>query len=205
MKPGDDVIPSVARDLGVRGAQNMIRARYPAQIPRFARDDMHMLSRRVFAVVRALIIAPLFIWLWTVFVPGWLGGPNAFEDPRPWGWIVIALGAAIALPCVWQFAWHGLGTPAPFDPPRRLVISGPYRWVRNPMYLGFGLALIGEAIVYPHITTTMLILTMILWAAVSLFVIAYEEPTLLRLFGSDYEAYCRRVHRWIPRCSSFRA
>jgi protein-S-isoprenylcysteine O-methyltransferase Ste14 len=111
---------------------------------------------------------------------------------------VVALGAAIALPCVWQFAWRGLGTPAPFDPPRRLVITGPYRWVRNPMYLGFALVLIGEAIVYPHITTTMLILTVILWAFVSLFVIAYEEPTLRRLFGSDYEAYCRDVHRWIP-------
>jgi protein-S-isoprenylcysteine O-methyltransferase Ste14 len=71
------------------------------------------------------------------------------------------------------------------------------------MYLGFGLVLIGEAIVFPHITTTMLILTVILWAAVSLFVIVYEEPTLRRLFGSDYEVYCRRVHRWIPRLRAF--
>ena len=162
-----------------------------------------MLSRRVLAVVRALIIAPLFIWLWTMFVPRWLRGPHAFEDPHPLGWIVVAAGTAIALPCIWQFAWRGLGTPAPFDPPRRLVISGPYRWMRNPMYLGFGVALIGEAIVFPHITRTMLILTLILWSAVSLFVVVYEEPTLRRLFGSDYEAYCRRVHRWIPRFRAF--
>src|SRR2546428_14195651 len=137
--------------------------------------EPHMLSRRVFAVIRALIIAPLFIWLWTVFVPRWLGGPHAFEDPRLWGWIVVAVGAAIALPCIWQFAWRGLGTPAPFDPPRRLVISGPYRWVRNPMYIGMGIALIGEGIVFSNLTTTMLAMVGILFVAITLFVMGYEE------------------------------
>ena len=158
-----------------------------------------MLARRAFALFRAFIVAPAFVSLWMYFVPGWIAGAHAFESPQPLGWIVVAIGAAIGLPCVWQFAWRGLGTPAPFDPPRRLVISGPYRWVRNPMYIGMGIALIGEGIVYPNLTTTMLGIVAALFVFVSVFVIAYEEPTLRRTFGIDYEKYCSAVHRWIPR------
>ncbi len=157
------------------------------------------LLRKLFALTRTLIVAPLFISLWMYFVPRWIAGAHAFEAPRPLGWIVVALGAAIGLPCVWEFAWRGLGTPAPFDPPRRLVITGPYRFVRNPMYLGMGVALIGEAIVFPNITGILLALVAILWLVVSLFVIGYEEPTLHRMFGEDYDNYCGHVHRWLPR------
>src|SRR5881397_1703258 len=120
------------------------------------------MARRLFAVFRALIVALLFISLWTYFVPRWIGGAHAFDAPRPLGLIVVAVGAAISLPCIWEFAWRGLGTPAPFDPPRRLVITGPYRWVRNPMYLGFFVALIGEAIVFPNITWLVLTLGFVL-------------------------------------------
>ncbi|HEY8183826.1 MAG TPA: isoprenylcysteine carboxylmethyltransferase family protein [Thermoanaerobaculia bacterium] len=158
-----------------------------------------MLTRRVFAIFRALIVAPAFISLWTWFVPKWVVGAHAFDSPRPLGWIVMAIGAAIALPCVWEFAWRGLGTPAPFDPPRRLVVSGPYRWVRNPMYLGMGIVLIGEAIVFPNLTVTILVMVALLFVIVSLFVLGYEEPTLRRMFGADYEAYTRAVGRWIPK------
>jgi protein-S-isoprenylcysteine O-methyltransferase Ste14 len=161
------------------------------------------MSRRIFALARALIVAPLFISLWTYFVPRWMVGPQAFANPRPLGWIVMAIGAAIGLPCVWEFAWRGLGTPAPFDPPRRLVISGPYRWVRNPMYLGMGVALIGEGMVFPNITRTMLLLVALLFGFVTAFVMVYEEPTLRRMFGSDYENYCRSVRRWLPRLRPF--
>jgi protein-S-isoprenylcysteine O-methyltransferase Ste14 len=161
--------------------------------------EMHMMARRAFALLRALIIAPAFISLWMYFVPRWVAGAHAFDSPRPLGWIVVAIGAAIGLPCVWQFAWRGLGTPAPFDPPRRLVISGPYRWVRNPMYIGAGLAFIGEGVVYPNLTWLMLAMVAGLFIFVTFFVIGYEEPTLRRTFGSDYEAYCRQVRRWIPR------
>jgi len=157
------------------------------------------MARRLFAVARALIVAPLFVSLWMYFVPRWIAGAQGFKNPRPLGWIVVAIGAAIGLPCVWEFAWRGLGTPAPFDPPRKLVISGPYRFVRNPMYFGMGLVLIGEAIVFPNITLLMLGLTAALFLFVTTFVIVYEEPTLRRTFGTDYEAYCRAVRRWIPR------
>jgi len=162
-----------------------------------------MTRKQLFALFRALIVAPLFIALWTYFVPRWIEGRGAFAEPRPLGWIIVAIGAAIGLPCVWEFAWRGFGTPAPFDPPRRLVVTGPYRWVRNPMYIGMGIALIGEAIVFPHLTRTILVMTALLWLAVSLFIVAYEEPVLRRMFGADYEAYCRDVRRWIPRLKPF--
>jgi protein-S-isoprenylcysteine O-methyltransferase Ste14 len=162
-----------------------------------------MLPRRAFAVLRALIIAPLFISLWTFFVPRWIAGPHAFDNPNPFGWIVVAVGALIAVPCAWEFAWRGLGTPAPFDPPRRLVITGPYRFVRNPMYVGMGLALIGEGIVYPNIRLLMWIMVAVLWLLLNGFIIIYEEPTLRRMFDGDYEKYCRDVRRWIPRLRPF--
>ena len=63
-----------------------------------------MLTRRAFAIFRALIVAPAFISLWTYFVPKWIVGARAFDGPRPLGWIVVAIGAAIGLPCVWEFA-----------------------------------------------------------------------------------------------------
>jgi protein-S-isoprenylcysteine O-methyltransferase Ste14 len=157
------------------------------------------MARRLFALVRTLVVAPAFISLWIYFVPRWIVGSHAFDNPRPLGWIVVAIGAVIGLPCVWEFAWRGLGTPAPFDPPRRLVITGPYRFVRNPMYVGMGIALIGEALVFPNIMWLMLAMVVSLWAVVSVFIIQYEEPTLRRMFGADYEAYFREVHRWIPR------
>ncbi len=98
--------------------------------------------------------------------------------------------------CILTFALLGRGTPAPFDPPRRLVVRGPYRYVRNPMYLGAGLALAGAALFYE---------TGVLWAYAGgflvlthLLVVLYEEPTLRRTFGEDYETYCRQVRRWWP-------
>ena len=158
---------------------------------------------RLFAVVRSLVIAPLFISLWTYFVPRWMAGRDAFSDPRPIGWIVVAIGAVIGLPCVWEFAWRGLGTPAPFDPPKKLVVSGPYRFVRNPMYVGMALVLIGEAIVFPHISIVMVAMIAVLAVVVSAMVIGYEEPALRRMFGADYDEYCRNVRRWLPRLTPF--
>jgi protein-S-isoprenylcysteine O-methyltransferase Ste14 len=158
---------------------------------------------RLFAVIRTLIIAPLFIALWTYVIPRWVAGQNAFAGARPIGWIVVAIGALIGLPSVWEFAWRGLGTPAPFDPPKKLVISGPYRFVRNPMYVGMAFVFLGQAIVFPHITTVMLTMTAILLVVVTVFVMRVEEPALRRLFGADYEDYCRHVGRWIPRLSPF--
>jgi len=158
---------------------------------------------RLFAIVRTLIVGTAFVSLWTWFLPRWIVGSGAFEGPRPIGWLVIGCGAVIVIGCAFEFAWRGIGTPAPFDPPRRLVISGPYRWVRNPMYLGMGLVLLGEAATFPRLTMTMLVLCAIGWLATTLFILGFEEPVLRAKFGEDYAAYCRHVRRWIPRRKPF--
>jgi protein-S-isoprenylcysteine O-methyltransferase Ste14 len=104
-------------------------------------------------------------------------------------------GALIALWCIFTFAWIGRGTPAPFDPPRRLVIRGPYRFVRNPMYIGAGMALAGAALFYQSLP--LLVYGGVFLLACHLFVLSYEEPPLKRTFGAEYDAYCHRV-RWWP-------
>ena len=99
--------------------------------------------------------------------------------------------------CVLTFALLGRGTPAPFDPPRRLVIRGPYRFVRNPMYIGAGLALGGAALFYNSVWLLAYVVLFLL--AAHIFVVWYEEPTLRRTFGEEYDSYCRRVRRWWPK------
>ena len=113
------------------------------------------------------------------------------------GMIVGAAGAALALWCVLAFALVGKGTPAPFDPPRRLVVQGPYRLVRNPMYVGAGLALAAAALFCQSMA--LLGFAALFLLVTHLFVVWYEEPTLRRSFGEEYAAYCRRVRRWWPR------
>ena len=122
--------------------------------------------------------------------------PSEAGLPQVFGACIGTAGALLALWCVLSFALVGKGTPAPFDPPRRLVVRGPYRFVRNPMYIGAGLALFGAALVYrswPLAGYGALFLL-----ALNFFVLFYEEPTLRRRFGEEYQAYCRRVRRWWP-------
>lgn len=116
------------------------------------------------------------------------------------GLAVAVAGGALALWCIVTFAVVGRGTPAPFDPPRRLVVRGPYRYVRNPMYLGAALALAGAALFYR--STPLFGYTGLFLVATHLFVVWYEEPTLARLFGAEYDAYRARVRRWLPRRST---
>jgi protein-S-isoprenylcysteine O-methyltransferase Ste14 len=158
---------------------------------------------RLFALVRALTYATLFVGFVLVFLPArvltWSGvaAPRALAIPQIAGMVITAMGAGLALWCVMTFAIVGRGTPAPFDPPRRLVIRGPYRYVRNPMYLGAALALAGAALFYESGPLTAY-LGVFLVVAHS-FVVWYEEPTLRRTFGDEYDAYRRRVRRWWPR------
>ena len=112
---------------------------------------------------------------------------------------MVTIGTAIALWCVLMFVFIGKGTPAPFDPPRKLVIRGPYRFVRNPMYIGAGMTLAGAALFYESLS--IFIYTGAFFLITHLFVVLYEEPTLRRIFGDEYEAYFRRVRRWLPKRS----
>src|SRR5712691_3975250 len=154
------------------------------------------MGRKLLALLRSLAVGTLFVSIWTWFVPRWIAGGELQPQRSIPAVVLMSIGGAIVLRCVFDFAWRGLGTPAPFDPPRRLVVSGLYRWVRNPMYLGMGIFLVGEALLLPSITRDMLRMTGILWVVVTLLIVLYEEPTLLRTFGDDYERYCRNVRRW---------
>lgn len=127
---------------------------------------------------------------------------GALDRPEPLGALqivgaaIILAGSLVAFWSVLTFAMRGRGTPLPFDPPRRLVLTGPYALVRNPMAIGVGSVLLGVAIFYQSAG--------VFWVAVVFFlvihamVVLYEEPTLRRTFGDDYAAYCARTNRWIP-------
>ncbi len=157
----------------------------------------------MFVLIRTLTYATLFIALVLVFLPAqvltWSGirSPTAIGVPQLAGMLLALAGGVLALWCVLTFALVGKGTPAPFDPPRRLVVRGPYAQVRNPMYLGAGLALAGTALFYHSVQ--LLVYTALFFVIAHAFVIWYEEPALRRSFGEDYQAYCREVHRWRPR------
>ena len=157
----------------------------------------------MFVLVRAITYAALFIGLLLIYLPArllsWSGivRPAAIEAQQVVGMIIGAAGATVALWCIFTFAVVGRGTPAPFDPPRRLVIRGPYRFVRNPMYIGAGLALAGAALFYE--SWSLLGYASLFLLATHLFVVLYEEPALRGTFGQEYGAYCGRVRRWWPR------
>ncbi len=111
--------------------------------------------------------------------------------------LFLIAGITLYLWCAWNFAVRGLGTPAPLDAPKRLVVEGPYRHVRNPMY---------EAVLFviayqTTISWSLLVLLYLIFVLTCfyLFVLIYEEPHLRKVFGSEYQEYCRQVHRWLPR------
>jgi protein-S-isoprenylcysteine O-methyltransferase Ste14 len=112
------------------------------------------------------------------------------------GAILIAAGLAVYVICVRAFAAVGSGTPGPWDPPRRVVAAGPYRWVRNPIYLSALTVVLGEAWLF--MSWPLVIYAVAMAACFHLFVIGYEEPHLRREFGASYNDYARRVQRWIP-------
>ena len=119
-----------------------------------------------------------------------------------WRWLAAipsVLGFAVALRCVWDFGWTGRGTPAPIAPPQRLVVVGFYRYVRNPMYVGFAVGWIGLWVIFGHPNPVMIAAVTAVALGVDLFVIFYEEPTLRGKFGEQYEEYRRNVRRWWPR------
>jgi protein-S-isoprenylcysteine O-methyltransferase Ste14 len=109
-------------------------------------------------------------------------------------WLV---GAVIVLWSFWNFLVQGRGTPAPIDPPKEMVATGFYRYVRNPMYVGVLAIIIGHFLWFGY--WNLLIYATIVFVAFHAFVMYYEEPTLKRKFGAPYEDYLRKVPRWIPR------
>ncbi len=154
---------------------------------------------RVSLALRNLIFTLVMPGAVGVYVP-WLILNAGAANPEPVVWPAVALiglGAALYLWCLWLFATLGRGTPGPWDAPRRFVAVGPYRWVRNPMYLAVFLVVMGETLLF--LSVPLLIYLGVVALIVELFVVGYEEPALTERFGDEYIAYRRRVPRWIPR------
>ena len=140
-------------------------------------------------------------------VPWWISGwrvrpPLLGFSPFRWlGVLLIATGSAVLLDSFARFALKGLGTPAPVFPTQHLVISGLYRHVRNPMYLAVAAVIVGQALLFG--SAPVLEYGVLVYVGFYMFVLLYEEPTLRRSFGAEYETYCANVPRWIPRLSAW--
>jgi len=156
------------------------------------------MARTLSLIVRNLVFTLVVPGLAAVWVPWRIqAGHGHTITPAAWpGAAVIAAGAALYLCCVWKFAAVGGGTPGPWDAPARVVTVGPYRWVRNPIYLGALLVILGEAWLFGSLTLLGYAAAMAL--CFHLFVLGYEERTLARRFDGSYLEYRRTVPRWIP-------
>ncbi|HKG52722.1 MAG TPA: isoprenylcysteine carboxylmethyltransferase family protein [Anaerolineales bacterium] len=107
------------------------------------------------------------------------------------------IGSLIILQSFWDFTFRGRGTPLPTDPPKELVVTGFFRYVRNPIYVGVMLIFLAHFLWFGY--WALLLYTLLSFIGVHFFIILYEEPMLKRKFGAAYEEYIRRVPRWIPR------
>ena len=157
---------------------------------------------RLWIALRSIVYATLFLAAWGTIalmcraldkdiplrVPGWL---------VTLGVALFVAGAALALTTVVFFIFEGRGTPALFDPPKRFVPHGPYRLVRNPMYIGGVSMLLGLGLYLTSVA--MALFALVAFLVVHTFVVFAEEPGLRKRFGQEYEDYCHAVPRWIPR------
>jgi protein-S-isoprenylcysteine O-methyltransferase Ste14 len=159
--------------------------------------------RKARAAVGSLVFLVLVPGVVAGLVPWWLTGWR-FQNPLPYwvplrvgGLILLAAGVVVLLQAFVRFVIEGLGTPAPVAPTERLVVGGLYRYVRNPMYLAVAAIVMGQALALGQ--PILLLYAGAFAVAVAAFVHWYEEPTLRRRFGDQYEAYRRAVPAWWPR------
>ena len=154
----------------------------------------------MFFVAAPGVVAGLVPWMLT----GWRVREHAPYPAfvRVFGAVLLAAGLVALIQAFWRFVVEGLGTPAPVAAPARLVIGGPYRYVRNPMYVAVLAVIIGQTLLLGQ--PILLAYAAVLWLIVASFVRFYEEPTLSRRFGAEYEAYRRAVPAWRPRLRPWR-
>ncbi len=144
----------------------------------------------------------------TVFIPYWLLTSRTTSSVldlglfRYSGLLFIGIGVALYFWCLWHFTFSGRGTPAPIAPTETLVVQGPFRWVRNPIYVAVVAILLGEALFFEE--HLLFVYAVAVFVVFHLFTRLYEEPTLRQQFGDEYEAYCKSVSRWFPWKHLFR-
>jgi protein-S-isoprenylcysteine O-methyltransferase Ste14 len=168
----------------------------------------HQRRSRVIAVFGSaafLLIAPGTIagYLpWTI--TRWRMQPPlvGFAALRVVGAVLIAIGLVGLLDSFRRFALEGFGTPAPVLPPQMLVVSGLYRFVRNPMYCGIVFAIVGQSLLFG--SARLLLYAGVLWLMFHVWIVVYEEPTLRATFGAQYDEFRANVPRWIPRGTPWR-
>ena len=139
-----------------------------------------------------VVLVPLWISGWRV-IPPLLG----FVGFRVLGALLMAAGLPVLLDSFARFALQGLGTPAPIAPPERLVVTGLYRHVRNPIYVAVASLIVGQALFFGELR--LLEYGVGVWAFFHFWVLAIEEPGLRDKFGAEYVDFCAHVRRWIPR------
>ncbi len=156
-------------------------------------------SDQVFSLVRTAVFTAVVPGVVAGYLPLQVIGRDG-ERPHGWSYVGVApivMGLLIYAWTAFDFAWTGRGTPAPIDPPRRLVVRGLYRYVRNPMYVGVLLVIIGEAVLRRSWRTIEYgVAVGVLFSGL---VILVEEPLLRSKFGAAYCEYCKEVRRWLPR------
>lgn len=155
-----------------------------------------------FFLVGPGIVVGLVPWLLTRWrigdpLPSWYWAPV-----RVLGALLVVAGLAVAIQAFVRFVVEGFGTPLPVAAPDRLVVGGAYRHVRNPMYVALLGAIVGQALLLGRLG--LLLYALIVWLLPAAFVRWYEEPTLARRFGAEYEAYRRAVPAWLPRLRPWR-
>jgi protein-S-isoprenylcysteine O-methyltransferase Ste14 len=151
-----------------------------------------ILGSAVFLVVAPGTVAGLIPWL----ISGWRMDATPLAL-RIAGVLLVAAGLPVLLDSFRRFAVEGLGTPAPPLPTRHLVVGGLYRHVRNPMYVAVVATILGQGLLLGN--RAVLAYGAAAWLFFHAFVLLYEEPKLRRTFGAEYDAFCARVPRWIPR------
>jgi protein-S-isoprenylcysteine O-methyltransferase Ste14 len=149
----------------------------------------------VFFLLAPGVVVGLIPWLLTRWqarepLPYW-------APVRVLGVILLVAGLIVLVRAFVRFVVEGFGTPAPVAAPERLVVGGVYRYVRNPMYVAVLAAIVGQALILGR--RGLLLYAAAAWLVVAAFVRFYEEPTIARRFGADYEAYRRAVPAWWPR------
>jgi protein-S-isoprenylcysteine O-methyltransferase Ste14 len=138
-----------------------------------------------------------------VLIPYWLSGwrfqpPFLGTDVTRWlGALMVVAASPLFFSFVSRFVWEGHGTPAPVAPTKHLVVGGPFRWTRNPGYIAVVAMIVGQGLLFA--SAAVLAYALVVALGFHTFVVMYEEPTLRDTFGAEFEEYCRRVPRWIPR------